>query len=900
MTKRKLIEVALPLEAINRESAREKSIRHGHPSTLHLWWARRPLAACRAIIFASLVDDPSSHPDRFPTEDAQEAERRRLFRIIEDLVKWENTTNETVLDAARNEILDSCDGNPPPIYDPFCGGGSIPLEAQRLGLEAHGSDLNPVAVLITKALVEIPPKFANRPPVHPGQEDLGNKTWRGAQGLAEDVRWYARLIRELAWQELASAYPVAELADGSKAAVIAWLWCRTIHCPNPACGGTAPLLNSFAVSTRKGKEVWLHPVADAASGRVDFEIRNGEGCPKGGTVSRTGGQCLICSANFGIDHIRSEGATSGLGLQLISVVGEGKRRRHYVNATQDQVAAASVERPVDAPSVTLSTHPQYMGVTNYGLTESSDLFTDRQLASLTTFARLVNAARDEVIADGGDSEYADALATYLALGVGRLANRLSTQCFWDPPGEKVNQVFARNALPMVWVFAEANPFSDSSGNFLGQIEYLAKALSALPARGSGSIRQLDARRSPLPNGECFATDPPYYDNVPYADLSDFFYPWLRAMLRSVEPELFATIGVPKQDELVADSTRHGGRSGAKTFFEAGLGDVFSAIASRQASSFPCPVFYAFRQSESDTAGQASTGWETMLQGLVDGGLAITGTWPIRTEQTGGLREFGRNALASSIVLACRARDVAAGVTDRRSLLSSLREELPSALRRLQQGNIAPVDLAQSAIGPGIAVFSRYAKVVEADGSAMSVRTALGLINQVLDEVLSEQEGDFDADTRWAVAWFEQYGMNPGPFGIAETLSKAKNTGINGLVDAGVLESKAGKVRLLDRSELSVTWDPASDERLPVWEVTQHLIRAHEVSEQAAAELLRKVGGLGEVAKELAYRLYTICERKKWAKEALAYNALVVAWPEIVRLAASETLVASGPTQEELL
>jgi putative DNA methylase len=898
--KKKLIEVALPLEAINRESAREKTIRHGHPSTFHLWWARRPLAACRAVLFASLVDDPSARPEQFPTEEAQEAERQRLFRIIEELVKWENTTNERVLDAARAEIMRSCNGKPPPVLDPFCGGGSIPLEAQRLGLTAVGSDLNPVAVLITKALIELPPKFAGRPPMHPDDGRLeGTTSWMGALGLAEDVRYYSNWIRAEAERRIGHLYPTVALPvarAGGRATAMAWIWARTITCPNPACGVRLPLLNSLAVSRRRGREAWLEPVPDRERKVVSFKIRSGPGCPKEGSVGRSGASCLACGTAVPLKTIRSEAAAGRMGTQLLCTVAEGKRQKIYIETDEEQLKSADVERPEDVPETAV---PLISGIFNtpiYGLDQHWKLFTNRQLVTLTTFCGLVKEARQQVIADGADEAYADAIATYLGLGMGRLANRCSSQCFWDPGGEGVMQVFARQALPMVWSFAEANPFSESSGNFIGQMDYLVEALSRTPAKGHADIQQLDAAAHVVGSSMLVATDPPYYNNVPYADLSDFFYVWLRRCLGQIYPELFSTILVPKAQELIADRTRQGSVAAAAAFFEAGLRRAFENILAVHDQEFPLTVFYAFKQAEeaADGSGRVSTGWETMLRGLLDAGAAVTGTWPVNTEQPGGLREVHRAALASSIVLVCRKRRVDASLATRKDFLAALKTELPDALRHLQHGNIAPVDLAQASIGPGMAIYSRYARVIEADGRPMTVRSALGLINQALDELLSEQEGDFDADTRWALAWFDEYGMDPGPFGKAETLSKAKNTAVNGLVRAGILEAKGNHVRLLARSELSEDWDPAADTRLTVWEITQNLIQALETGgEEKASDLLRRVGGLGEMARELAYRLYVICERKKWTKEALAYNSLVVAWPEIARLAA-------GARQETLL
>jgi putative DNA methylase len=854
------------------------------------------------VLFASLVDDPSSDPDRFQNEEAQQRERQRLFGIIEELVKWENSSNEEVLVRARAEILKSTGGHPPPVLDPFCGGGSIPLEAQRLGLDACASDLNPVAVLITKALIEIPPKFAGRPPIHPKEDrSVVPREWRGAQGLAEDVRYYGEWMRTAAAKRIGHVYPNARLPKehgGGEAPVIAWIWARTVACPNPACRAEMPLLNSFVLSRRKGGGAWLEATPTGDRKAVEFGIGTKGDPPSGGTVSRNGAICLVCQEEAPLAYVRAEGKAGRLRTQLLCTIAEGARGRVYLSASEDQRAAASVSRPEQVPDTSLPQEALGFRVQGYGITKHWQLFSDRQLVAMTTFADLVRSAREQALEDGADMAYADAVALYLALGVGRLGNRCSSQCFWNPTGDKVEQVFARNAIPMVWVFAEANPFSSSTGNFQGQVEYLAEALSRVPAHGSGVARQLDATSAALDDKRrvLVATDPPYYDNVPYADLSDFFYVWLRRAAGFVDPQLFSTVLVPKAQELIAEPARHGGWDGAAAFFEDGLRRAFERCRAAHDPEFPFTLFYAFKQAEEDGDGEGriSTGWETMLQSLIDSGWMVHGTWPMRTEKSGGLRDQARNALASSIVLVCRPRPASAALATRKELLAALKRDLPEALRRLQHGSIAPVDLAQAAIGPGMAVFSRYSKVIEADGSRMSVRAALQIINQALDDVLTEQESEFDGDTRWALAWFEQHGMAEGPYGDAETLATAKDISIVALVRAGLLEAKRGKVRLLRRNELPANWNPAMDNRLTVWELTQHLIcRLEEGGESSASELLKLVGSLGDTARDLAYRLYNLCERKGWAQEATAYNGLVTAWPELTRLAQQLHAPAQG-------
>jgi len=742
--KPKLIEVSIPLEDINRESAREKSIRHGHPFTLHLWWARRPLAACRAVLFAQLVDDPSANPERFPTEEAQQVERQRLHGIIKRLVVWDNINDEGLLKEAREEIFKSCDGNPPPILDPFAGGGSIPLEAQRLGLEVFASDLNPVAVLINKALIEIPRKFAGQPPVFPGISG-SRLSWPGVTGLAEDVRRYGLWVRVEAEKRMSQLYPKAKLPDGTAATVIAWIWARTVRCPNPGCAGTMPLVRSFWLGKKKGKERWAEPIVDGK--RVRFEIRGPGGAPREGTVGRTGATCLLCGAPVPLSYIRSEGMAGRLGSQLMAIAAEGKRQRYYLPPDTEHEQAATLSRRTDITDAELPAQALGFRVQGYGFRTWADLFTNRQLNSMATFSDLIAEVRSRVFADSGDANYAIAIATYLSMTNDRLADLGNGLCRWEPVAECPRQLFGRQTISMVWDYAEANPLSSSSGAFSVLIDGAERGMlnvgfdfsrSASASAIQGNAGAVDYSVALV------STDPPYYDNVGYADLSDFFYIWLRRSIGDMYPELMATVLTPKADELVADPFRRGGVSGARKFFESGFEKVFSSISATSHGNYPITLFYAFKQAESDVelASQASTGWETLLQALIQARWVVTGTWPIRTENASRLRGQESNALASSIVLACRPRHTEAKVTDRRGLISALRNELPDALRRLQQGGVAPVDLPQAAIGPGMAVFSRYARVNEPDGSAMRVRPALALINQVLDEVLSQQEGDF--------------------------------------------------------------------------------------------------------------------------------------------------------------
>lgn len=897
--KRKLIEVALPLEAINRESAREKSIRHGHPSTLHLWWARRPLAAARAVLFAQLVDDPSSRPDEFPTEELQRKERDRLHALIERLVVWENIRDEKLLAEAHAEILKSTNGNPPPILDPFAGGGTIPLEAQRLGLEAHASDLNPVAVLINKALIEIPPKFRDQPPVFPGLAESEIRGWKGAEGLAADVRAYGTWIRDEAEKRIGHLYPKATLPDGSKASVIAWIWARTVTCPNPACGIEMPLVRSWWLGKKKGKEAYVVPrvVADSShpSGqRVRFEIGHDKNGPAtDGTMSgRQGGVCLACDALVSKDHIKGEGQAGRMGAALMAVVTEGKRQRLYISPDAQHEAAANVERPEDVPTQELGYDPRNLWTPQYGLTKFSDLFTNRQLVALTTFSDLVADARERVLADGGSSGYADAVATYLGFIQSKMTNLSSSITTWMSDRGAFRETFARQALPMAWDFAEANVLSEHGGGWSTFLDKEAKVIEIVPI-GIGEVRQADAATRRL-DGMLIDTDPPYYDNIGYSDLSDFFYVWLRRTLRGIYPELLATMLVPKADELVANPYRHDGKEGAKEFFERGFRTMFSRARAAASSEYPIIVYYAFRQSESDESGEASTGWETLLEGMIGSGWEITATWPMRTEGAGRLLARDTNALASSIVLSLRPRNEAAPVTDRRSFIGALKAELPGALRRLQQGQIAAVDLPQAAIGPGMTVFSRYSGVLENDGSRMGVRSALTRVNEILDEVTNEQEGDFDRTSRFAIAWYRQHGYNVGKYGDAEVMANARGVVVQTLDRHGVLVSRAGSVQLIKPALLPADYDVVADPHTSNWEGLHHLVRALEREGiSAAGNFLRSALSRedraieADLVKELAHLLFRIAEGNGWTNDALSFNNLVTSWPEIFDAARSE-------------
>lgn len=903
---KKLIEVALPLEAINAEAAREKSIRHGHPSTLHLWWARRPLAAARAVIWSSLVDDPSAHPELYPTEEAQNAERQRLFGILEKLVKWENSNDPEVLAAAKAEILRSTNNNPPALLDPFAGGGAIPLEAQRLGLEAHAHDLNPVAVMINKAMIEIPPRFAGHVPVNPDSRTRldGVVGWQGAQGLAADVQYYGEWMKREAFRRIGHLYPkvkVPHKLGGGEATVIAWIWARTVKCPNPACGCEMPLVHSFILSKKKGKEAWIEPLFE--NGKTAYAVHHEGKLTLEGTINRKGAVCACCGSPVGYPYIRAESVAERMGAHLMAVVAEGKNGRVYISPDDVQILAAQVEKPIEYPEGQLAYYPGHLNTNVYGLNEFHKLFTNRQLTALTTFSSLVAEAQTKAEADAvaagvvndhialsaggsGARAYGEAVGVYLAFVIDKMTDYNSSICSWNPPREGLRNTFGRQAIPMVWDYAEANPFSNSSGCFDNMAEWVTKCISELPANQISEVSQFDAQSDCGLRNIMVSSDPPYYDNIGYADLSDFFYVWMRQSLKDTYPKLFRTMLVPKAEELVATPYRfEGSTEKARDFFEDGMLHTCQQIYQYAREDIPVTIYYAYKQSDTDEDSKtASTGWETMLSAIIRAGFAITGTWPMSTEREGRTIGIGINALASSIVLVCRKRPADAPQTTRRGFIAELKRELRPALQKLQRSNIAPVDLAQSAIGPGMGVYSRYGRVLEADGSAMTVRSALQIINQELDVYFNEQDGELDANSRFCVDLYTQNAFNNLKFGDADTLARAKNTSVAALASKGVLSTERGIVRLLTREELPEKVDPREES---IWLLCQQLTRAMETGgvEACAQIVAPMLGSNAERAKDLAYRLYTLAERKGWTQESYAYNALVVAWREIQSRAA---------------
>jgi putative DNA methylase len=959
---KKLIEVALPLDAINTAAAREKAMRHGQPSNLHRWWARRPLAAARAVIFSQMVNDPSW---KWELENAEEippghlkaswaASRKRLFSLIEELVLWESNNNETVLKKCHDEIrkswMETCELNKnhpqaatlfnpnklPGLHDPFAGGGAIPLEAQRLGLEAYASDLNPVAVLINKAMIEIPPKFADRPPVNSElrqEKSLIGRNWKGAQGIAEDVLRYAEWVRSKAKERIGHLYPLIEVTTlivkerpdlkpylGEKLTVIAWLWARTVKSPNPAFSHVdIPLASSFTLCNKPGKEAYVQPVIENARYRFTVKIGKPSDEAKAGTKSARGAnfRCLMSQAAVEPAYIKAEAMAGRMGAKLMAIVAEGTRGRVYLPPTAEHEAIADSANSNDAAAsihVPLANDPRNLWYLQYGLDHFDKLFTERQLIALTTLSDLAIEAREKVkhdalaagmLDDGhsldsgqaGAQAYSDAVVVYLGLAISKASDSNNSLCPWEPVAQCSRQLFGRQAIPMVWDFAEANPLHDSSGGFITNVTGSLHAFDCFLSNAvPGHAAQHDAARQTLSSGKVISTDPPYYDNIGYADLSDFFYVWLRRSLKPIIPSLFATLNVPKAEELIANPYRHGGKGEAEAFFMDGMTSAMRRLIETSHPAFPITIYYAFKQSETEGAlGTSSTGWETFLDALIVSGFALVGTWPMRTEMTAALKTV-TNSLASSIVLVCRKRLSNATTISRRQFIRELNAVLPIALDAMTRESeglhspVAPVDLSQAIIGPGMAVFSKYAAVLEADGTPMTVRTALQIINRFL------AEDDFDPDTQFCLRWFEQHGWEKGQFGEADVLARAKGTSVEGVKQSGVLQAAAGNARLLKWDEYPIDWNPQTDQRLPVWEVLHQLVRIFNTTgETGAGEVLVAVQAKAEAARQLAYRLYTLCERAGRAEDARAYNEVVTSWSGIESAAAK----VPTPTQRTL-
>ena len=934
-TPKKLIEVALPLDDINAACGLEKQpFTRKHPRSLHIWWARRPLAAARAVAFAQTVNDPGYERSlgRGVNKERAQQERERLFNIIRRLVLWENTSNESLLAEAKAEIQKSWEEtcqlnrahpdaadlfNPsklPAFHDPFAGGGSIPIEAQRLGFESYASDLNPIPVLINKATIEFPTRFSKRKPVGPippgeHQHSLVSEE-SDTYGLKEDIRRYGALLESILQGKIGENYPNIAIGKGRSSenyVPIAYLWARTVRSPNPAYSHVhVPLASTFILSNKAGKEAWVQPVVKGDS--YSFVVHDGTPPKEAEAGTKASGRgsnfkCVLSDSPIGGDYIKEEGKAGRMGIRLMAIVVEARldgarRGRKYVSPSSEQENFGLIPNDGWKPQGDLPTKLTGGSCVPYGFTKWGDLFTNRQLVTLNCLcdelpkihARVEADAKSiwgdtdkKTIEDGGTGAraYADAVTTYLALSISRWTDLSNSLCSWNATNQNVRALFARQAIPMTWDFVELSPFS-SVGSWFSTIESIVGLFANLRSEPNGFAVQADASKQEISRGKVISTDPPYYDNIAYADLSDFFYVWLRRSLRSIYPALFASISSPKDDELVASSYRHGGKQSAEQFFLDGMTKAMSRLAAEAHPAFPTTIYYAFKQSDTTDIGTGNAGWETFLEAVLRAGFSITGTWPMRTERDARAVGLGANALASSIVLVCRKRELDAPSISRRDFIRELKEELREAVEVMIGGAdglspVAPVDLAQAVIGPGMGIFSKYSAVLEADGGAMSVHTALTLINRML----TEGGDDFDADTQFCLGWFDEQGWSAGEFGKADVLSRAKGTSVDHVKDAGVVESSAGRVRLLKPIEYSADWRPENDNNTPVWEALHQLIRELRAKgEGSAGGLLAGMPQRAEPIRNLAYRLYTLCERKGWAEDARAYNELITSWTGI--------------------
>lgn len=916
--KRKLIEVALPLEAISEATQAEKNRKVGKPQNLHLWWSRKPVTAARAFLLAQLIDDPSSYPERYPTAEAQAAERQRLHHLIVEGIQWGHMSDPSLLAKLGQAVSDSMtDADAVTVSDPFIGGGSLLLEAQRLGLEGVGSDTNPVAVLLSKALLEIPPKFAGQRPVFPDYTATSEfRSWSGAEGLAADVRAYGDWMRSEATRRIGHHYPDAVDSVGAALVPLSWVWARTVRCVNPQCGIELPLVSKWWLAKKPGRKAFIIPTvtsdtSDPSGKRITYSVSFDQAGPqvKPTMSGLQGAVCVACQSAISKEHIKSEGIGGRMGAVLLAVVAEGNRKRVYLDPTSVQVEAAEVSRPDEVPDQDLGFDPRNLWTPLYGLTKFSDLFTNRQLLAMVTFADLVSEARELALrdartaglADGqrlehggsGALAYADAVAVYLGLAVSRLSDWSNNVASWESSGEVSQHLFTGQKIGMAWDFSEANVLaSKSSGSFGACVASIAGPLERLGYGASVSVRLADARDGVAP-GSIVNTDPPYYDNIGYGNLADFFYVWQRRALRTVFPSLFQTMLVPKSSEILLDPYRDGTAELSSSRYEQAFTETFARIRESYELDVPLVVYYASRQSERVSRGEISSSWSSTLTGLMKAGWAVVATWPVRSENTSRAVAQGSNALSSTIVLALRPRSPEAETIDRRGFIGALQSELPEALRELQQGAIAPVDLGQAAIGPGMSVYSRYSKVIEADGSVMSVRSALDRINEILDQVLNEQEGDFDSPTRFAIAWYRQHGYTTGLFGDADNLARTRNTTMAAMARDEMLISAAGKVALLKPSDLSANYEMQTDANTSAWKALHYIIRALDndgvtaAGEFLAEGLSRLEGNVGgEVLKELSFLLFSIAEKNGWTSDALAFNKVATSWPDIVEASRS--------------
>lgn len=751
MIRKKLIESVMPVSVINRESEREKVARTGLPSSVHIWWSRRPMAAARCTLFASLIDDPSEHPELFPTE--QEQERQRLLKMAEELSLVENASNTELLKAAKAEILRCAEGTLPTVFDPFTGSGAIPIEAHRLGLSAEATDLNAVASMITTLVSDVPTRFHNTIPVHPQTEMRLNIPLPGAQGYAEDVRYYGEQLQEEATKRIGYMYPkIRKPNDGQELDVSAWIWARTIKCPNPNCGCSIPLSSSYDLAKKKGSEAWVEPVAE--NGRITFRMHrepNTMAKEKPKVAQTAVFKCPACGEITPDAYVKECGTKHQITSQLIAIVADDGRKRLYLEPTSEQEFAAKVVPPKDIPHGALPIFPQRFSPPSFGLADYADLFTDRQLVFITTMMKLAREAQNDVekqsiekgmsndgitFANGGQGAlaYAQAVRIALVLTISKLLDRCSNLCSWSSSsGGSLRNVFSRAAMPMIWDYAEGNPFADAGGSYANALSRTCEAIAALPAEGEGRTTVADCTMPNNVRNAILSTELPFYDKASYADLSDFFYIWLRYGLGDLYPEYFQTEVTPKKEELTAFAYRwNGDRQQANAFYAEGMNLAFKNLYESVSDEYPSTVAYQYKGNDAKDSALPSE-WEAFVAAVCNAGFMITASWPLARKYEVTIEHAEERSIPITVVVRKRPSD--AKQTTRRFFVAAVKRELPTIVEDLND-KVTQMDLRASVIGQALNIFSRYSKVLDADGTVMKPQMASRIIEQELDTIIA--------------------------------------------------------------------------------------------------------------------------------------------------------------------
>jgi putative DNA methylase len=881
--KRKLIEVALPLDEINAACKADKDRKTGTIRNLHKWFAPMPLPAWRALLFATLIDAPGN-----------EADRAQLLDIIKRLVKHgADLPDNADLAEATQVLSEAWNGETPVVMDPFCGGGSTLVEAQRLGIQSLGSDLNPVPALVSRTLTELLPAQHGLPPTHPPESHTQalfghSSVAQDYEGLAEDFRYYATGVLDKVRETTKENYP---LRQGENP--VAWIWARTARCVNPACGIRTVLVTTWWLSKKPGDLAWIeHTVAD---GQVHLRVVGNQAsgsppeppkAPRGTTF-----QCLACGSLVSDSQLIEQGRRGEIGYRLLAVAATVDGRRVYRDPLPgEESTALAVRIPDDLPNVAQSDDTRSFSGPRYGFPNFTDLFMPRQLATLSAFADETARLYATLLMGGTNEARATAIVTLLGLAVGQLALVGSTETRWRlrvAAHAKAEGAFSRNDLRLNWDFAETYFASASVGDWLETVNSMIRAFE-YAAHGVGKVLKADARVARADRPALVATDPPYFDAIDYADLSDFFYIWHRRALRGIHPDLYSTVATPKSGELIASARRHhNDKDAAREYFVEGFTQTFGNLSRSLHPDLPLVVVYA---SKEQRAGDEETRWSAILTAILAAGLEVTSTWPIHGTGSSRMIGIGANAVASYIVMTCRPRPSGAGATSLNEFARTLRRELGPAVRDLQSSSILPIDLAQAAMGPGMQIFSRYREILDQNGRRVPVEQALRLINQALSEILDEQEGELDPESRFAVRWWEQHHWEPGPFGDADKAARPLGIAVEDVVAAQIAAADVGTVRLAGRGSLNRDWQPAADSRPTAWEAVHHLADRliDGGGELDAARLMADLGDFRDSAMALVYRLHDIAARRGWTDDQERYNALIHSWADLVKLGASQS------------